>query len=173
MDEIVDLVLVNHTFLGEQWTQGHELMCGSHPAVDADCSCASCPPPPPRGPPALPLGASCFISAVTSLLLCLAQTFPTLEIKQSSGKPIFYFRFSFGLVCEPYGGHTHVSSSSCLWLHSCMTSRALNQRGYITQLLPLVHCMPGGLQSCDRSPTFICLGESKVFLWLLEHDWLL
>lgn len=44
MDEIVDLVLVNRTFPGEQWTQGHVLMCGSHPAVDADCSCASCPP---------------------------------------------------------------------------------------------------------------------------------
>lgn len=161
MAGVVHLDLVTHTLLGERWARG------------------ATPPPTPTapgqpsawGPPAPPSGARCFISAITSFFLCLVQAFPTLKIKQSSGKTVFYCHFSFGLVCEPRGGHIRVSSSQLPLASRLRDVKGSKSKGR-RRSAPASCSLHAGrlLRLCGRSLASICLEESKVFLRSLERD---
>lgn len=155
MAGVVHLDLVTHTLLGERWARGATLP----PTPTA-------PGQPSRlGPARTPFGGPLFYLCHYFFFPVSCSSLPYSQDKTEFRQDLFYCHFSFGLVCEPRGGHTRVSSSQLPLASRLRDVKGSKSKGR-RRSAPASCSLHAGrlLRLCGRSLASICLEESKVFL---------
>lgn len=134
---------------------------GSHPAADAHCPW----PAVHQGTPRTPFGGPLFYLCHYFFFPVSCSSLPYSQDKTELRQDLFYCHFSFGLVCEPRGGHTRVSSSQLPLASRLRDVKGSKSKGR-RRSAPASCSLHAGrlLRLCGRSLASICLEESKVFL---------